>query len=181
VIGDHTLIAPHAYPQGLGGLRIGCRVGIGAGVLMLTAVHAETPSGEPITAAPFVYRAIEVADGCDLGVGRVLLPGTRLAKGVQVGANDLIDGRAGSSTTATARATSRGHHQAALPRHPVPAVDRAVTAASRQSRTARTGSSRSSTAGGIGGKPKWGRLVARGGAVPCHPAAFRSEARPPGL
>jgi acetyltransferase-like isoleucine patch superfamily enzyme len=91
-IGDGTLIAPHAYLQGLGGLRIGERVGVGAGVLMLTAVHAETPAGAPVTAAPLRYGSIEVGDGCDLGVGSILLPGTRLAAGIQVGAGALVRG-----------------------------------------------------------------------------------------
>jgi acetyltransferase-like isoleucine patch superfamily enzyme len=59
---------------------------------MLTAVHAETPPGEPITAAPLRYGAIEVADGCDLGVGSTLLPGTRLGAGVQVGAGAVVRG-----------------------------------------------------------------------------------------
>jgi hypothetical protein len=78
--GSGTLIAPHAHLHGLGGLRVGEQVGLGAGVLMLTAVHAETPAGEPITAAPLRYGEIEVADGCDLGVGSILLPGTRLPR-----------------------------------------------------------------------------------------------------
>jgi acetyltransferase-like isoleucine patch superfamily enzyme len=95
VIGDRTLIGPHAYLQGLGGLRIGAEVGVGAGVLMLTAVHAETPPGQPITAAPLRYGAIEVGDGCDLGIGSMLLPGTRLGPGVQVGAGALVRGTHG--------------------------------------------------------------------------------------
>jgi acetyltransferase-like isoleucine patch superfamily enzyme len=87
-----VLIAPHAYLQGLGGLRIGERVGVGAGVVMLTAVHAEMPPGEPITAAPLRYGAIDVGDGCDLGVGSILLPGTCLGPGVQVGAGAVVRG-----------------------------------------------------------------------------------------
>jgi hypothetical protein len=59
------LIGPHSYIQGLGGVRIGRHVGVGA--LMLTAVHAETPPGTPITDAPLRYGAIEVGDGCDIG------------------------------------------------------------------------------------------------------------------
>jgi acetyltransferase-like isoleucine patch superfamily enzyme len=78
-VGNGTLIGPHAYLRGLGGLHIGESVGVGAGVLMLTAVHAETPAGGPINAAALRYGAIEIADGCDLGVGSILLPGTRLA------------------------------------------------------------------------------------------------------
>jgi acetyltransferase-like isoleucine patch superfamily enzyme len=61
-------------------------------VLMLTSVHAETPPGEPITAAPVRYGTIEVADGCDIGVGSVLLPGVRLGEGVQVGAGAVVRG-----------------------------------------------------------------------------------------
>jgi len=91
-IGDGSLIAPHAYLQGYGGLRIGRHVGVGAGVLMLTAVHAETPPGEPITAAPLRFGAIEIGDGCDVGVGAILLPGTRLGAGVQVGGGALVRG-----------------------------------------------------------------------------------------
>jgi acetyltransferase-like isoleucine patch superfamily enzyme len=92
-IGSETLIAPHAYLQGLGRLRVGEHVGVGAGVWMLTAVHAETPPGEPITAAPLRYGEIEVADGCDLGVGSILLPGPRLGTGVQVGAGAVVRGQ----------------------------------------------------------------------------------------
>jgi acetyltransferase-like isoleucine patch superfamily enzyme len=91
-IGDGSLIGPHAYIQGLGGVRIGRDVGVGAGVLMLTAVHAETPPGEPITAAPLRYGSIEVGDGCDLGIGSILLPGVRLGDGVQVGAGAVVRG-----------------------------------------------------------------------------------------
>jgi len=92
-IGDGTLVGAHAYLQGLGGVRIGAQVGIGAGVLMLTAVHAESPPGEPITAAPLRYGAVEVADGCDVGIGSMLLPGAYLEAGVQVGAGAVVRGR----------------------------------------------------------------------------------------
>lgn len=91
-VGDGSLIGPHAYLQGLGGLRIGERVGVGAGVRMLTAVHAETPPGAPISDAPLRYGAIDIGDGCDIGVGAILLPGTRLEPGIQVGAGALVRG-----------------------------------------------------------------------------------------
>jgi acetyltransferase-like isoleucine patch superfamily enzyme len=68
-VGDRTLIGPHSYVQGLGGVRIGSHVGVGARVLMLTAVHPETPPGTPITDAPLRYGTIEIGDGCDIGVG----------------------------------------------------------------------------------------------------------------
>jgi acetyltransferase-like isoleucine patch superfamily enzyme len=95
-IGDGTLVGPHAYLQGLGGLRIGAHVGIGAGVLMLTAVHAERPPGEPITSAPLRYGSIEVGDGCDIGIGSMLLPGACVGAGTQVGAGAVVRGRHGA-------------------------------------------------------------------------------------
>ena len=91
-VGDGSLIGPHAYLQGLGGLRIGRQVGVGAGALMLTAVHAETPPGAPIGEAPLRYGTIEIGDGCDIGVGAILLPGTRLEPGIQVGAGAVVRG-----------------------------------------------------------------------------------------
>jgi acetyltransferase-like isoleucine patch superfamily enzyme len=94
-IGNGTLVGPHAYLQGLGGLHIGADVGIGAGVLMLTAVHAETPPGTPITAAPLRYGEIHIGDGCDLGIGSMMLPGARLGEGVQVGAGAVVRGAHG--------------------------------------------------------------------------------------
>jgi len=91
-VGDRSTIGPHTYLQGAGGIQIGADVGVGAGVLMLTSVHAESPPGAPITAAPIRYGAIEIGDGCDIGVGAVLLPGTRLASGIQVGAGAVVRG-----------------------------------------------------------------------------------------
>jgi acetyltransferase-like isoleucine patch superfamily enzyme len=92
-IGDGTLIGPHTYLQGLGGIRIGRRVGVGAGAVLLTAVHAETAPGGPITDGPLRYGAVEVGDGCDIGVGALLLPGTSLGPGTQVGAGAVVRGR----------------------------------------------------------------------------------------
>jgi acetyltransferase-like isoleucine patch superfamily enzyme len=91
-IGDRTTIGPHTYLQGIGGIHIGADVGVGAGVIMLTSVHAETPPGTPITAAPIRYGSIEIGDGCDIGIGSALLPGTRLEPGIQVGAGAVVRG-----------------------------------------------------------------------------------------
>jgi hypothetical protein len=56
-VGDGTLIGPHSYVQGLGGVRIGDRVGIGAGVLMLTAAPSCEASTRPAPSSPACPRA----------------------------------------------------------------------------------------------------------------------------
>jgi len=89
-IGDGTLVGPHCYLHGAGGLLIGKHVGIGAGVITTTSVHAETGPGSPITDAPLRYGRIEIGDGCDIGVGSILLPGAKLGDGVQVGAGAVL-------------------------------------------------------------------------------------------
>jgi acetyltransferase-like isoleucine patch superfamily enzyme len=92
ILGSGCYLGSHCYVQGLGGVRIGEKVGIGPSVIMLTSMHAETPPGTPITAAPVRFGAIEISDGCDIGVGSVLLPGTHLGEGVQVGAGAVVRG-----------------------------------------------------------------------------------------
>jgi acetyltransferase-like isoleucine patch superfamily enzyme len=91
-VGDRTTIGPHTHPQGIGGIHIGADVGIGAGVAMLTSVHAEPPPGTPITTAPIRFGAIDIGDGRDIGIGSMLLPGTRLEAGIQVGAGAVVRG-----------------------------------------------------------------------------------------
>jgi acetyltransferase-like isoleucine patch superfamily enzyme len=38
------------------------------------------------------YGTIVIEDGCDIGVGSILLPGVHLAAGVQVGAGAVVRG-----------------------------------------------------------------------------------------
>lgn len=91
-IGDGAWIGQDAYMQSAGGVTIGRRVGVGPRVTIITATHEETPPGTPIIDAPLRFAPVEVGDGCDIGVGAVLLPGARLGEGVQVGANAVVSG-----------------------------------------------------------------------------------------
>ena len=91
-IGDGSWIGHEAYFQSAGGVRIGARVGVGPKVAVISSAHRETPPGTPIMDAPLEFAPVEVGDGCDIGVAAVLLPGTRLGEGVQVGAGAVVSG-----------------------------------------------------------------------------------------
>ena len=91
-IGDGSWIGQDVYIQSAGGVTIGRRVGIGPRVSILTSVHAETPPPAPIIDAPLEFAPVEIGDGCDIGIGAVLLPGAKLGTCVQVGANAVVAG-----------------------------------------------------------------------------------------
>ncbi|MEX2195802.1 MAG: acyltransferase [Thermoleophilaceae bacterium] len=91
-IGDGSWIGQGVYVQSAGGVTIGRRVGVGPRVTIVSSTHEETPPGAAIIDAPLEFAPVEVGDGCDIGVGAVLLPGARLGEGVQVGANAVVVG-----------------------------------------------------------------------------------------
>ena len=92
VVGDGTWIGQDCYLHSAGSIRIGSHVGIGPRVSILTSTHAESAPPSPIIAAPLQFAAVEVAGGCDIGLGATLMPGTRLGAGVQVGAGAVVTG-----------------------------------------------------------------------------------------
>jgi acetyltransferase-like isoleucine patch superfamily enzyme len=91
-IEDGAWIGQDCYFQSAGGIRIGARTGVGPRVMILTSTHAETPWPTPIVDAPLELAPVEVGEGCDIGIGAILLPGTRLGSGVQVGAGAVVRG-----------------------------------------------------------------------------------------
>jgi acetyltransferase-like isoleucine patch superfamily enzyme len=92
VIGDGSWIGQEVFMHSAGSIRIGRRVGVGPRVMILTSTHEETAPPEPIIAAPLEFAPVEVGDGCDIGIGAILLPGVRLGAGVQVGAGAVVAG-----------------------------------------------------------------------------------------
>jgi acetyltransferase-like isoleucine patch superfamily enzyme len=92
-IEDGAWIGQDCYLQSAGGIRIGARTGIGPRVTIITSTHEETAWPAAIIEAPLAFASVEVGAGCDVGVGAVLLPGTRLGDGVQVGAGAVVRGR----------------------------------------------------------------------------------------
>ena len=92
VVGDGSWIGQDCFLHSAGSVRIGSQVGIGPRVSILTSTHAESAPPAPIMAAALQFAAVEVGDGCDIGLGATLLPGTRLGAGVQVGAGAVVTG-----------------------------------------------------------------------------------------
>jgi acetyltransferase-like isoleucine patch superfamily enzyme len=91
-IEEGSWIGPDCYMQSAGGIRVGRRVGIAPRVIILTSTHRETPPPTPIIDAPLEFAPVEIGDGCDIGVGSVLLPGARVGAGAQLGAGSVITG-----------------------------------------------------------------------------------------
>lgn len=91
-IEDGAWIGQDCYFQSAGGIRIGARTGVGPRVMVLSSTHEETPWPAPIIDAPLRFAPVEIGRGCDIGIGAILLPGTRLGSGVQVGAGAVVLG-----------------------------------------------------------------------------------------
>jgi len=92
VVGDGTWIGQQCFFHSAGGLRIGRNVGIGPGVKILTSSHDITDTSLPILHCPIRFAEVIVEDDCDLGVGSILLPGSRIGRGAQIGAGAVVTG-----------------------------------------------------------------------------------------
>ncbi|MGE4425268.1 MAG: DapH/DapD/GlmU-related protein [Solirubrobacteraceae bacterium] len=91
-IGSGTWIGQDSYFQSAGGIDIGEKVGIGPRVSIITSVHEETAPPQPIINAPLEFDAVTIGDGCDIGLGAIILPGSRIGEGAQVGAGAVVSG-----------------------------------------------------------------------------------------
>ncbi|MGD8318220.1 MAG: acyltransferase [Myxococcales bacterium] len=89
-IGDGTWIGQQSFLHSAGGIDIGCRVGIGPGVRIITSLHEEAGRTIPILDSPIVLAPVVIEDDCDLGVGAIVLPGVRIGRGSQVGAGAVV-------------------------------------------------------------------------------------------
>jgi acetyltransferase-like isoleucine patch superfamily enzyme len=90
-IGAGAWIGQQAFLHSAGGITIGRRVGIGPGAKLLTSTH-ELPrdAATPIMDGPLVFSPIVLEDGCDVGVGAIILPGVTVGRGAQIGAGAVV-------------------------------------------------------------------------------------------
>ncbi len=90
VIGDECWIGEQCYFHAAGGITIGCKVGIGPGVKILTSHHAEEGIEKPIIESRIDVEPVEIGDHSDVGIGAIILPGVTIGRGVQVGAGAVV-------------------------------------------------------------------------------------------
>jgi acetyltransferase-like isoleucine patch superfamily enzyme len=97
-VGSGTWIGQEVFFHSAGGIAIGSEVGIGPKVMILTSAH-ELPSDgtsepddslEPILHRPLRFAKVTLEDGCDIGVGAILLPGVTIGRNAQVGAGAVV-------------------------------------------------------------------------------------------
>ncbi len=91
IVGARSWIGQQAFLHAAGGITIGVRVGIGPGVKILTSTH-ELPDdpATPIMDGPLRFAPVILEDGCDVGVGAIVLPGVTVGRGAQIGAGAVV-------------------------------------------------------------------------------------------
>jgi acetyltransferase-like isoleucine patch superfamily enzyme len=89
-IGKGTWIGQQCFFHSAGGIEIGCNVGIGPGVKILTSSHTLDNVHSPILHNPVEFAPVKIRDDSDIGAGAIILPGVTIGIGVQVGAGAVV-------------------------------------------------------------------------------------------
>lgn len=89
VIGAHTWIGPQSYFD-CRDMELGDYVGWGAGAKVLGSEHTGVPRNVPIIQTDLVIKRVTVAQGADIGVNAVLLPGVSVGQGALIGAGAVV-------------------------------------------------------------------------------------------
>jgi len=89
-IGTGAWIGQQCFLHSAGGITIGAGAGIGPGVKIITSTHAPTDMPGPIMDGRLEFAPVHIGEGCDIGIGAILLPGVTLGAGVQVGAGAVV-------------------------------------------------------------------------------------------
>lgn len=91
IIGDHTWIGQACFLHSGGGLEIGIAVGIGPTVKIITSVHREDDLSKPLIFCDLESSKVIIEDGCDIGVGTIILPGVKIGEGSIIGAGSVVN------------------------------------------------------------------------------------------
>lgn len=89
-LGSGSWIGQQCFIHAAGNVEIGCEVGVGPGVKILTSAHSLGNAPDAIMSSELVFSPVMVGDGSDIGVGAILMPGVVIGKGVQVGAGAVV-------------------------------------------------------------------------------------------
>jgi acetyltransferase-like isoleucine patch superfamily enzyme len=89
-IGDHTWIGQGCFFHSAGEIKIGSAVGVGPMVKILTSVHKEEELFKPILFCDLELEGVIIGDGCDIGIGSIILPGVKIGEGSIVGAGAVV-------------------------------------------------------------------------------------------
>jgi len=90
VIGSDTWIGQYSFLHGAGGITIGKAVGIGPCVKKLTSHHKEEKPDKPLLFCKIVFKEVVIGDGCDIGIGSIILPGIKIGEGSIIGAGSVV-------------------------------------------------------------------------------------------
>jgi acetyltransferase-like isoleucine patch superfamily enzyme len=90
VIGDHTWIGQGCFFHSAGNIVIGEAVGIGPMVKIITSVHREENPTAPVLFQDLVFKEVIIEDGCDIGIGAVIIPGVRIGEGAIIAAGAVV-------------------------------------------------------------------------------------------
>lgn len=92
VIGADTWIGQDAFLHSAGGITIGRAVGIGPRVSVLTSQHVPDDARLeiPVLFCPLRFAPVSLGDGCDIGIGAVVLPGVSIGEGAIIGAGAVV-------------------------------------------------------------------------------------------
>ncbi len=90
VVGDHSWIGQGCFLHSAGGIAIGRAVGIGPMVKILTSQHRADDLEVPVLFSEIDLAPVVLEDGCDIGVGSILLPGVTVGEGAIVGAGAVV-------------------------------------------------------------------------------------------
>ena len=90
IIGQGVWIGQQCFFHSAGGIHIGCDVGIGPSVKILTSSHTLDDVSSPILHNPVEFAPVKIGDKSDIGVGAIILPGVTIGVGVQVGAGAVV-------------------------------------------------------------------------------------------
>lgn len=90
-IGDNSWIGQNCFLHSGGGITIGKAVGIGPCVKILSHKHREESNlKKPLLFCDQEYKEVVIEDGCDIGIGSIILPGVIIGQGSIVGAGSVV-------------------------------------------------------------------------------------------